>query len=66
MAVSVSPERVAELLEQAPAWVLLGMTAPSPRLRAQATDTLARFVCAKLDDPAPPTRDDAQLALPLR
>lgn len=55
----LSPARLAELLEEAPAWVLLGLTAPSPRMRAQATDELARHLCARLADPA-------QLALPLR
>lgn len=66
MDANVSPERVAELLKQAPAWVLSGMTAPNPRLRATATDTLARLVCAKLAEAVPPTRDTAQLTLPLR
>lgn len=61
----VSPERVAELLEQAPVWARLGLTAPNARTREAATISLAHFVCAKLGDPPAPTKDPAQLALPL-
>ena len=66
MDVSISPERVAELLERAPAWARLGLMAPNPRTREAATISLAHYVCAKLGEAAPPISDPAQLSLPLR
>lgn len=57
-------ERLAELLQEAPAWARKELTASNPRVRDAAACELAVFVAERLGHPAPP-RDSAQLALPL-
>ena len=57
-----SPDELAALIETAPGWALVGLTAPIQRLRDDARLELAYHVITKLearfDDPT-------QLALPL-
>lgn len=61
---TATTERLAELLQQAPGWARIGLTAPNPRIRGEATLELADYLAHGLDRPAP-ARDTAQLALPL-
>ena len=58
-------DRVAELIIHAPGWARVALTAPSERLRTAAAETLAEIILDHLDDPLPPCRDEAQMALPL-
>ena len=62
MASVISPERIAALIEDAPAWALIGLTAPREGLRADARLEVAQFVYSALYQPV--HAEAAQLALP--
>lgn len=63
MASVITPDRIAALIEDAPAWAKIGLTVPNERLRADAQLELARHVYAALYQPI--STDTAQLPLPL-
>lgn len=63
MASTITPERIASLIEEAPAWALVGLTAPRERLREDARREVAQHVYSALYQPL--DVDRAQLALPL-
>ena len=44
MASMITPERIAAIIEDAPAWALIGLTAPQEGLRADARLEVAQFV----------------------
>lgn len=62
MASVISPERIAALIEDAPAWALIGLTAPREGLRADARVEVAQFVYSALYQPV--DVEAAQMALP--
>lgn len=62
MASTITPERIADLIDHAPAWAKIGLTVPSDRLRQDARRELAEHVYSSLFKPAPL---EGQLALPL-
>jgi hypothetical protein len=57
-------ERLSLILQNAPAWVRLGLTVRDPRLRERAADALAATIMQRLDEPVH-VEDRSQLALPL-
>ena len=61
---TTSPERLADLIEQAPLRAITGLSSPSAALREWATREIAAYLADGLDRPVP-VRDAAQLALPL-
>lgn len=61
---TINPERLADLIEQAPLRAITGLSAPSAALREWATREIAEYLADNLDRPMP-VRDAAQLALPL-
>ena len=62
MASVISPERIAAIIEEAPAWALVGLTAPREGLRADARLEVAQFVYSALYQPI--DAEAAQMALP--
>jgi hypothetical protein len=62
MASVISPERIAALIEEAPAWALVGLTAPREGLRADARLEVAQHVYSALFQPV--DSEAAQMALP--
>lgn len=62
MASVISPERIAALIEEAPAWALVGLTAPREGLRANARLEVAQHVYSALFQPV--DAEAAQMALP--
>ena len=62
MASLITPERISELIAEAPAWAKLALTVPNERLRADAHAELAQHVYSALFKPAPL---EGQLTLPL-
>jgi hypothetical protein len=63
MAGLITAERIAELIEQAPGWALVGLTVPQERLRADARREVAEHVYGALYQPL--NVETGQLALPL-
>jgi len=63
MASVITLDRIAALLEEAPAWAKIGLTVPNERLRAHAHHELARHIYSVLYQPI--QTDMAQLPLPL-
>lgn len=63
MASVITPERIGELIADAPAWAKIGLTMPNERLRADAQQELAQHVYSALFQPI--QTDTAQLPLPL-
>lgn len=63
MGSAITPERIAALIEDAPAWALIGLTVPQERLRADARREVAQYVYSALYRPI--DGDRAQLNLPL-
>ena len=63
MASVITPDKIAALIEDAPAWAKIGLTVPNERLRADAHLELARYVYTALYQPI--QTDTAQLPLPL-
>lgn len=59
----VTAERIAQIIEQAPAWSLVGLTVPTEPLRDAARHELAEHLYASLYRLPPDDRD--QLPLPL-
>jgi len=49
---AADPTDISEAILHAPGWARVGITAPSPRLRAQAAIELAKAVAAQLDGTA--------------
>ena len=62
MASVISPERIAALIEGAPAWALIGLTAPREGLRVDARLEVAQHVYSALYQPV--DAEAAQMALP--
>ena len=62
MACVISPERIAAIMEDAPAWALIGLTAAREGLRADARLEVAQFVYSALYQPV--DAEAAQMALP--
>jgi hypothetical protein len=62
MASVILPERIAAILKDAPAWALIGLTAPREGLRADARLEVARHVYDILYQPV--DAEAAQMALP--
>jgi hypothetical protein len=62
MAGVISPERIAAIVEDAPAWALIGLTAPREGVRADARLEIARHVYDTLYQPV--DTETAQMALP--
>jgi hypothetical protein len=63
MASLITAERIADLIEQAPGWALVGLTVPQERLRADARREVAEHVYGALDQPL--DIETGQLRLPL-
>lgn len=59
----ITPERIGELIAEAPAWAKVGLTMPSQRLREDAQRELAQHVYFALFQPI--RADASQLPLPL-
>jgi len=51
MAGMITAERIADLIEQAPGWALVGLTVPEERLRADARRKVAEHVYSALYPP---------------
>ncbi|RKE47360.1 MULTISPECIES: DUF6771 family protein [unclassified Sphingomonas] len=62
MASSITAERIADLIEQAPGWALVGLTVPQERLRADARREVAEHVYSALYQPL--NVETGQLPLP--
>lgn len=63
MAGMITPERIGELIAEAPAWAKIGLTMPNQRLREDAQRELAQHVYSALYQPL--NIDTQQLRLPL-
>jgi hypothetical protein len=63
MASVITAERIADLIEQAPGWALVGLTVPQERLRADARREIAQHVYSALYQPL--DVETGQLPLPL-
>jgi hypothetical protein len=63
MASVITAERIADLIEQAPGWALVGLTVPQERLRADARREVAEHVYSALYQPL--DTEAGQLPLPL-
>lgn len=63
MASVITPERIGELIADAPAWAKIGLTMPNQRLREDAQREMAQHVYAALYQPM--NTDTGQLPLPL-
>jgi hypothetical protein len=63
MASVITAERIADLIEQAPGWALVGLTVPQERLRADARREVAQHVYSALYRPM--DVEAGQLRLPL-
>jgi hypothetical protein len=63
MASMITAERIADLIEQAPGWALVGLTVPQERLRADARREVAEHVYSALYRPMDVEAE--QLRLPL-
>jgi hypothetical protein len=63
MASVITPERIADLIEQAPGWALVALTVPQERLRADARREVAEHVYSALYQPL--NVETGQLPLPL-
>ena len=59
----ITVERIADLIEQAPGWALVGLTLPQERLRANARREIAKHVYSALYRPL--AAETGQLPLPL-
>lgn len=60
---TITPDTIADLIETAPGWALLALTAPAERLREDGRRELATHVYSALYRPIRTDRE--QLALPL-
>lgn len=60
----IDSQTLADALLAAPGWARVGLTAPTETLRHSAANTLAAYVCKRLENPVVPV-DRAQLPLPL-
>ena len=63
MASVITAERIADLIEQAPAWALVALTVPQERLRADARREVAQHVYSAIYRPM--DVEAGQLRLPL-
>lgn len=59
----INPDSIADTIMQAPAWALIGLTAPRDTLREDAAREVARHLYSTLYRPA--NTDTGQLPLPL-
>lgn len=60
---TISAEHIADIIDQAPAWALVGLTVPKEPLRDAARHELAEHLYARLY--GLPADDPDQLSLPL-
>lgn len=60
---TITPQTIAQALEVAPAWALVGLTVPQDRIREDAFNEIGQHIYSALYRPAHLDRD--QLALPL-
>ena len=60
---SITPERIAEIIETAPGWALVALTVPQERLREDARRELGQHVYSALYQPI--EVETAQLCLQL-
>ena len=58
----ITAERIASLIDGAPAWALIGLTAPTERLRAAAQREVAQHVYTGLFQPV--SAEAMQIPLP--
>ncbi len=58
----ITAERIASLIDDAPAWALIGLTAPDERLRAAAQREVAQHVYTGLFQPV--SVEATQMPLP--
>lgn len=65
MSAPASSEQIVALLETAPGWCRVGLTAPSAQLRTQAVRELAAYIATGLVPSAEGAPDSRQLALPI-
>lgn len=63
MARLITAKRIADLIEQAPGWALVGLTVPQEQLRADARREVAEHVYSALYQPI--DVEAGQLRLPL-
>jgi hypothetical protein len=61
---TTTADRLADLIDQAPAWARIGLTISNDRLRTDATHELARFLADGLEIPET-VENTSQLDLPL-
>jgi hypothetical protein len=59
----INPDSIADTIMQAPAWALIGLTAPRDTLREDAAREVAQHICLTLLQTV--AIDTAQLTLPL-
>lgn len=62
---AITPERIAQLITEAPGWARVGLTAPKERLRDAAAGALGLWVWERLERPPSAEEDAEQLTLPL-
>lgn len=60
---TITPERISDLIETAPAWAKVSLTVPNEQLRHDGTATIAQHIYESLFRPM--NVDTNQLALPL-
>lgn len=60
---TITEDRIADALTNAPAWALIGLTAPRETLRHDAANEVAHHLIAALS--RPPAAPAGQMALPL-
>jgi hypothetical protein len=60
---SITPERIAEIIADAPGWALVALTVPQERLRQDARRELGHYVYSALYQPI--EVETAQLSLQL-
>jgi hypothetical protein len=61
---TITPDAIATLIQQAPRWALHEITASNPRVRDAAAHELGEYVASRLHDPVA-GHDPGQLPLPL-
>lgn len=60
---TINPDQIAHALHDAPAWALIGLTAPREGLREDVALCVAHHLCEALARPERPS--EGQLPLPL-
>ncbi|WP_420854059.1 DUF6771 family protein [Sphingomonas pseudosanguinis] len=60
---TINPDQIAHALHDAPAWALIGLTAPRDTLREDAARAVADHLCNVLTRPEP--APEGQMSLPI-